>query len=86
MKEIIKFFNKIKNWFIGTTDVNKDGQLNKEDIKSLKNKTKSELEKIGRKIGVELDKRFTKSKLISQIKKIKKIVKDLIKKIKSKLK
>ena len=75
MKEIIKFFNKIKNWFISTADVNNDGQLNKEDIKSLKNKTKSELEKIGRKIGVELDKRFTKSKLIQQIKKINKTFK-----------
>ena len=75
MKEIIKFFNKIKNWFISTADVNNDNQLNKEDIKSLKNKTKSELEKIGRKIGVELDKRFTKSKLIQQIKKINKTFK-----------
>ena len=75
MKEIIKFFNKIKNWFISTADVNKDGQLSKEDVKSLKNKTKNELEKIGRKIGVELDKRFTKSKLIQQIKKINKTFK-----------
>ena len=33
-------------------------------------KTKLELEKIGRKIGVELDRRFTKSKLIARIKKI----------------
>ncbi len=33
------------------------------------NLTKAELEKLGRKIGVELDKRLTKSKLISQIKK-----------------
>lgn len=75
MKEIIKFFNKIKNWFISTADVNKDGQLSKEDVKSLKNKTKNELERIGRKIGVELDKRFTKSKLIQQIKKINKTFK-----------
>ena len=75
MKQIIKFFNKIKNWFISTADINKDGQLSKEDVKSLKNKTKNELEKIGRKIGVELDKRFTKSKLIQQIKKINKTFK-----------
>ena len=75
MKEIIKFFNKIKNWFISTADINKDGQLSKEDVKSLKNKTKNELERIGRKIGVELDKRFTKSKLIQQIKKINKTFK-----------
>ena len=46
--------------------------LNKEDEKDLKNinnKTKSELEKLGRKIGIELDKRQTKDKLIKQIKK-----------------
>lgn len=70
MKTIKKFFENIKAWFLGTSDVNKDGQLNKEDLKALKTKTKNELEKIGRKIGVELDKRFTKSKLIQQIKKI----------------
>ena len=39
------------------------------DIKGLKNKTKKELEKLGRKVGVELDRRLTKSKLIKQIKK-----------------
>ena len=39
------------------------------DLKSLKNKTKKELEKLGRKVGVELDRRLTKSKLIKQIKK-----------------
>ena len=37
--------------------------------KDLKNKTKKELEKLGRKVGVELDRRLTKSKLIKQIKK-----------------
>ena len=39
------------------------------DVKGLKNKTKKELEKLGRKVGVELDRRFTKDKLIKQIKK-----------------
>ena len=39
------------------------------DIKGLEKKTKKELEKLGRKIGVELDRRFTKDKLIKQIKK-----------------
>ena len=39
------------------------------DLKDLKNKTKSELEKLGRKVGIELDKRLTKDKLIKQIKK-----------------
>ena len=39
------------------------------DLKGLKNKTKKELEKLGRKVGVELDRRLTKDKLIKQIKK-----------------
>ena len=37
-------------------------------IKDLKDKTKKELEKIGRKIGIELDRRLTKTKLINKIK------------------
>ena len=75
MKELIKFFENIKKWFFEVSDVNDDGQLNKDDLKTLKNKTKKELENIGRKIGVELDRRFTKSKLIQQIKKINKTFK-----------
>ena len=39
------------------------------DVKGFEKKTKAELEKLGRKIGIELDKRLTKAKLISQIKK-----------------
>jgi len=41
-------------------------------ISDLKKKTKSELEVLGRKLGVELDKRQTKDKLIKQIKKVSK--------------
>lgn len=41
-------------------------------ISELKKKTKSELEALGKKLGVELDKRLTKDKLIKQIKKLKK--------------
>ena len=37
-------------------------------VKDLKNKTKKELERIGRKLGIELDRRLTKSKLINKIK------------------
>ena len=37
-------------------------------VKDLKNKTKKELERIGRKLGIELDRRFTKSKLENTIK------------------
>ena len=39
------------------------------DLKNLNKKTKKELEKLGRKVGIELDKRHTKDKLIKQIKK-----------------
>ena len=42
---------------------------NEINLKDLKKKTKTELEKLGRKVGVELDRRLTKSKLIKQIKK-----------------
>ena len=44
-------------------------EVKKIDTKDLNKKTKAELEKLGRKIGVELDKRFTKAKLIAEIKK-----------------
>ena len=39
------------------------------NLKDLNKKTKAELEKLGRKVGIELDKRLTKDKLIKQIKK-----------------
>ena len=41
----------------------------KTDLKHLKTQTKVELEKLGRKIGIELDRRLTKDKLIKQIRK-----------------
>ena len=41
----------------------------KTDLKHLKTQTKTELEKLGRKIGIELDRRLTKDKLIKQIRK-----------------
>ena len=41
----------------------------KVDLKDLQKKTKKELEQVGRKIGIELDRRLTKDKLIKQIKK-----------------
>ena len=37
-------------------------------IKDLEKKTKKELESIGRKMGIELDRRLTKQKLINKIK------------------
>ena len=37
-------------------------------VKDLKNKTKKELERIGRKLGIELDIRLSKTKLVNRIK------------------
>ena len=66
----MKLWTKIKNWI--TKPYMKPLKLKKEweiNVKDLKKKTKAELEKLGRKIGVELDRRLTKDKLIKQIKK-----------------
>ena len=71
--ETIKtFFKKIWNKIIWTADINKDGKLDKDDLKSLEEMTKKELEELGRTMGAELDRRLTKSKLIQQIKKLNK--------------
>tara|TARA_Y100001937_G_scaffold49337_1_gene68743 strand:+ start:674 stop:907 length:234 start_codon:yes stop_codon:yes gene_type:complete len=72
IKTIKEFIAKIKGFFVKHGDINKDGVLSKEDLVSLKNKTKDELENIGRDLGIELDKRLAKSKLIKEIKKINK--------------
>ena len=64
----MKLWTKIKNWI--TKPYMKPLKLTNEiDVKGLKNKTKKELEKLGRKVGIELDRRLTKSKLINKIKK-----------------
>jgi len=66
----MKLWKRIQNWIV--KPYTKPLKLKKEweiDVKGLKNKTKKELEKLGRKVGVELDRRFTKDKLIKQIKK-----------------
>ena len=61
-------WKKIKGWI--TKPYMKPLVLKDEiNLKDLNKKTKAELEKLGRKIGIELDKRLTKPKLISQIKK-----------------
>ena len=62
--------SRINKFFFSLVSVDKSKTLSKDDVKQLAKKTKLELEKIGRKIGVELDRRFTKSKLIARIKKI----------------
>ena len=68
----MKLWNKIKNWitkpYLKPLKLKKEWQINT-DLKHLKTQTKAELEKLGRKIGVELDKRHTKDKLIKQIRK-----------------
>ena len=61
-------WKKIKGFFFSAPLV-LTKEVKKIDTKGIEKKTKAELEKLGRKIGVELDKRLTKSKLISQIKK-----------------
>ena len=68
----MKIWTKIKNWitkpYVKPLVLKKDWEINT-DLKHLKTQTKSELEKLGRKLGVELDKRLTKDKLIKQIRK-----------------
>ena len=64
-----KLWKKIKNFFVSGAPGIKKPEI---DIKGLEKKTKAELEEIGRKLGTELDRRLTKSKLIQQIKKINK--------------
>jgi len=65
----MNIFKKIKKWILDSYEqplVLKD----EVKIKDLEKKTKIQLEKLGRKLGVELDRRLTKSKLINKIKKI----------------
>ena len=65
----MNIFQKIKWFFVsGAPSIKKP----KISLKELKNKTKKQLEKIGRKLGVELDRRLSKSKLITKIQKLNK--------------
>ena len=72
-KKLKEDLKKLTDFLVGTKNTNKPLVLKKEvkkiDTKGLEKKTKAELEKLGRKIGIELDKRLTKAKLISEIKK-----------------
>ena len=68
----MKLWEKIKSWI--TKPYMKPLKLTKEvkrkgvAIEDLQYKTKKELESIGRKMGIELDRRLTKQKLINKIK------------------
>jgi len=69
----MKLWKKFINfWITGMPGFEKPLLLKDEvktDLKHLRTQTKTDLEKLGRKIGVELDKRLTKEKLIKQIRK-----------------
>ena len=68
-KKLKEDLKKLTNFLVGTKPLVLKNEVKKIDKKDLSKKTKAELEKLGRKIGVELDKRFTKAKLIAEIKK-----------------
>jgi len=62
----MNIFEKIKSIIFPKPTASK--KVEKIDVKGLEKKTKAEIEKLGRTIGVELDKRLTKAKLIQQLK------------------
>jgi hypothetical protein len=64
----MNIISKIKSWFAVKPLVLKN-EVKKINTENLNKKTKAELEQLGRKIGVELDKRLTKTKLIAELKK-----------------
>ena len=64
----MKIWNKIKSWIVKPY---MKPLVLKDEIKvaDLQYKTKKQLQTLGRKVGIELDRRLTKDKLIKQIKK-----------------
>ena len=64
---MFKWISKSCNKFLDSFIV-EEKKIKTIAVRDLKDKTKKELEKIGRKIGIELDRRFTKTKLINNIK------------------
>jgi len=70
MEAHINMFHRILDWF--AFGPKKPKVKPEVKIADLQKKTKKELEAIGRKMGVELDRRLTKAKLIQQIKKLNK--------------
>lgn len=67
----MNIFKAIKDFFVSGAPAwgVKENKKVEIKLKDLKKKTKKELETIGRKVGVELDRRLTKDKLISAIRK-----------------
>jgi len=63
----MNILEKIKIFFFGKPLV-LTNKVEKLELKGIEKKTKAEIENLGRKIGVELDKRLTKTKLIQQLK------------------
>ncbi len=68
----MKLWVKIKNWitkpYLKPLKLTKEVKQKGVAIEDLQYKTKKELESIGRKMGIELDRRLTKQKLINKIK------------------
>ena len=64
---MFKWISKSWNKFVDSFVV-EEKKIKTIAVKDLQDKTKKELEKIGRKIGIELDRRLTKTKLINKIK------------------
>ena len=62
--KVTNFINNILEKLVEPTPLVLNEPINKID---LKHKTKKELEEIGRDLGIELDRRLTKAKLIKQI-------------------
>ena len=63
-------FNIFKKWFDSVVKSYEQPKKKSVIVRvgDLQYKTKKELENIGRKIGIELDRRYTKQKLINKIK------------------
>ena len=64
---MFKWISKSWNKFVDSFVV-EEKKVKTIAVRDLQDKTKKELEKIGRKIGIELDRRLTKTKLINKIK------------------
>lgn len=64
----MNIITKIKN-FLFSKPLVLTKKVEKVDTKNLEKKTKAEIEKLARKVGVELDKRLTKKNMIKEFKK-----------------